>query len=502
MNRTKLNIVANFAGRAWIAIISILFVPVYLQYLSVEVYGIIGFFSGLQSILTLLDGGISPTLSREIARLSAFSEKAQEMRDLSRTLEILCWIIALLISGIAILISSPLSKHWLRAEQISTETIFQALVLMSISFIFQWTTNFYTGGLIGLQRQTAYNLVNSIGVTFRSVGAFLILAFVSPTIQAFLMWQALASLLTVILMRSVFWRCLPLTARRAKFQFDLLNGVWRYTAGMAGLNVVNLILSQSDKIILSRLLSLEYFGYYALASTLSTAALGTVIGSIGSVFFSQYSQFVAAKDFDGLRKLYHRSCQIMSVFLLPVMIMFAVFPFEILHLWTRNEQIAANSYILLSLLAIGTGFNGLMTLPYFMQLAFGTTKIAFYLNLAAVILLIPFMIFTASRYGAIGGALTWVILNFLYIVVGLQIMNRLLLQGELKRWYIEDVGIALAAALAVAFVARIIISEPASPVYAFITLAFVSSLLFLVCILVLPEIRQVLFRQFNWLPKT
>jgi len=170
VNQTKLNIVANFAGRAWFAIISILFVPVYLQYLSVEVYGIIGFFSGLQSILTLLDGGISPTLSREIARLSAFSEKAQEMRDLSRTLEILCWIIALLISGIAILISSPLSKHWLKAEQISTETIFQALVLMSISFIFQWTTNFYTGGLIGLQRQTAYNLVNSVGVTFRSAG--------------------------------------------------------------------------------------------------------------------------------------------------------------------------------------------------------------------------------------------------------------------------------------------------------------------------------------------
>lgn len=483
------------------ALMSILFVPVYLHYLTIEVYGIIGFFTSLQAILTLLDGGISPALSREIARLSAFSDKVQEMRDISRTLETLCWVIALLVSGIAFIVSPFIAKYWLQSEQISVETIYQALMLMSISLVFQWAVNFYSGGLNGLQRQTMLNLVNVVGVTFRSVGAVLILAFVSPTIQAFLLWQILASLLTVVLMAIVYWRCLPKTSVRSKFRINLLRRVWRYAAGMTGISVVTLILYQSDKIILSRLLTLEYFGYYALATTLANTAIGMTVGSIGSAFFPQYSQLVAHEDINALREVYHRSCQIMSVCLLPIMVMLAFFSFEILRLWTRNAEIAANTYILLSLVAIGTGFNGLMTLPYYIQLAFGMTKLAFYINIGAIVLLVPFMIFTTLKYGAVGGALTWAILNFLYVVVGMQIMHRLLLKGELKQWYLRDVGIPLATTLIIAAVFRITLPDITSPIYIFMTLASISTLLFFACILVSPQIREGLFYQFNRLLK-
>ncbi len=112
MNKTKTNIIANFAGKFVTAFLGIIFVPVYLRYLSVEMYGIIGFFSSIQAFLFLLDGGISPTLNREVARLSAFPEKAQELRDLSRTLEILCWAIAFVVCIIA-LIASPVAANYL-----------------------------------------------------------------------------------------------------------------------------------------------------------------------------------------------------------------------------------------------------------------------------------------------------------------------------------------------------------------------------------------------------
>jgi len=54
---------------------------------------------------------------------------------------------------------------------------------------------------------------------------------------------------------------------------------------------------------------------------------------------------------------------------------------------------------------------------------------------------VPFMIFAVSNWGAVGGALTWVILNLLNILVGMQIMHRILLRGELSKWYLEDVGL-------------------------------------------------------------
>ncbi len=80
-------------------------------------YGIIGFFASIQAFLFLLDGGISPTLNREVARLSAFPDKAQELRDLSQTLEILCWASGFIVCIIALLASPAAANYWLNSEK-------------------------------------------------------------------------------------------------------------------------------------------------------------------------------------------------------------------------------------------------------------------------------------------------------------------------------------------------------------------------------------------------
>ena len=448
-NSTRSNLIFNFAGRVVIALTGILFVPFYLHYLGVEVYGIIGFFIGLQAILSLLDLGISPTLTREIARLSAFPDKGQEMRDLSRTLEILCWSAAGAMSLIALAVSPLVARYWLRPEKISLEALLQALMLMSVTFALQWTANFYSGGLTGLQRQKLNNIVNCLGVVLRSAGAVFILAFVSNTVRAFLLWQGFATFLLLLAMATSYWKCLPHGDSRPAFKKALLRGVWTYAAGMTGISLVALILTQTDKIILSRLLTLENFGYYTLAATLAATAVGTISGSIGTAYFPQFSQLAAVGDDRGLRAAYHRSAQVMSALLIPTACTIAFFSYPILLVWTRKEEVAGNAYFLLTLAAIGFGLHGAMNLPFLMQLANGLTKLAFWQNVAAIILLIPFMIYATFHYGAVGGALTWVILNLLNLLVGMQIMHRILLKGELADWYLKDILLPLAATLAI-----------------------------------------------------
>jgi hypothetical protein len=108
----------------------------------------------------------------------------------------------------------------------------------------------------------------------------------------------------------------------------------------------------------------------------------------------------------------------------------------------------------LSLLVIGTALNGLMNLPYALQLAHGWTKLTFYTNIAAVALLAPALILIARRYGAVGAASVWVILNSCYVLITLQLMHRRLLPGEKRRWYVRDVSLPLAASLVVAGLGR------------------------------------------------
>jgi O-antigen/teichoic acid export membrane protein len=71
MSRIKSNLIANIVGRFWAVASIYAFIPFYIHYLGVEAYGIVGFYTVLQGVLFIADVGLTATLNRELARLSA-----------------------------------------------------------------------------------------------------------------------------------------------------------------------------------------------------------------------------------------------------------------------------------------------------------------------------------------------------------------------------------------------------------------------------------------------
>src|SRR4051812_47258251 len=65
------NVLANLVAGGWMGLLGLAMLPVYMHYLGVEAYGLIGFFATLQAWFLMLDLGLSPTLNREMARYSA-----------------------------------------------------------------------------------------------------------------------------------------------------------------------------------------------------------------------------------------------------------------------------------------------------------------------------------------------------------------------------------------------------------------------------------------------
>ena len=97
-----------------------------------------------------------------------------------------------------------------------------------------------------------------------------ILAFVSPTIQAFFLWQAAVGLVYSITMGRAAWNIIGRDGRKG-FSRRKLREVWRFSAGMSLVAVSAIVLMQVDKAILTRLLSLESFGQYMLAVLISSS---------------------------------------------------------------------------------------------------------------------------------------------------------------------------------------------------------------------------------------
>jgi O-antigen/teichoic acid export membrane protein len=491
MSLLSKNITANFVGSGWVALMGIIFIPIYIKFLGIDAYGLIGIYASLQAIFGLLDIGLSTTLNRELARLHTQPDKTGEMRDMVRTLESIYWILGLVIA-LAVMVLAPLiANYWVQPGKLSASTIQQAIMIMGLTIAFQFIFTFYSGGLLGLQRQVLLNCIIVLTNTLKFAGVILVLWLISPSIQAFFIWQTLVGVLGTVLVAYFLWKNLPSADTPAGFRIQLLHEIWQFALGMSGITILALILTQMDKVVLSKMLTLENFGYYTLASGVATT-LYSLISPLFNAVYPKFTQLAAMGDKLALKKLYHAMCQLMSIIIMPPALIIALFSSEILTLWTRNPVIAQHSHTVLSLLIVGTALNGLMVLPYALQLAYGWTKLTFTFNLAAVIILLPAIIWMTKWFGPVGAASVWVILNCSYIVINIQFMHKRLLPQEKRRWYIRDVGIPVSLMVTVALVWNFLLPQGAPSFWLLLYLAMVWLICIIAAILVTPELYSII----------
>lgn len=456
----KKNVIANFGGSAWSALMGLAFVPFYIRWMGVESYGIVGVFASLMSVLSVLDLGLSQAMNREMAKQSSEEKNIQHMADTARTLEVIYWGIAVAVGVVIALLAQPIANYWLNPEQLTRGDLQQAILIMGLVIALRWPVSLYMGGLNGLQQQVQLNILLSVVATIQGVGALAVLWLVAPTIQAFFIWQAVMALAQVIALRTALWRSLP-HGQDGTFNKKVLNGIWHFAAGMTGISLLATILTQLDKVILSKILTLSEFGYYTFATTVA-AVLFRLIGPVFTAYYPRLTELVSKNDQQQLVNAYHQGSQLMAVVILPSTFVLALFSKEILELWTHNPNMVMHASLLISLLVIGNALNGLMHMPYALQLAHGWTRLAFIQNIVAVIVLAPAIYFATLRWGAVGAAGVWILLNTGYILIGVHAMHRRLLIAEKWRWYLSDLIKPFVAVIALSVFARLVLGEGAA----------------------------------------
>ena len=349
----------------------------------------------------------------------------------------------------AVIARSRFATSWLQAETLPAEVVAQAFVVMGLVTAIRFMESVYRSSIVGLQRQVLFNVVNSAMATLRGLGAVGVLVWVSASIEAFFIWQGLVSIATLIILAVTTYASLPRAERAGRFSLDALRGVWRFAGGMIGITFLALLLTQVDKILLSKLLSLSDYGYYTLAAVVA-GALYMVITPITQAFYPRLCELHARNDQAALIDTYHKGAQLVSVFGGSVAIVVILFAETFLSVWTQDPDLAQRTATLLSLLMLGNLLNGLMHIPYMSQLAHGWTSLAVRINIVAVAVIVPAILWATPRFGAEGAAWVWVSLNAGYVLIGIHFMYRRILGTEKWRWYAQDVFMPLLAGTSVA----------------------------------------------------
>ena len=368
-HRFRRNLVANLVGRGWSAVMALAFVPVYLRALGPEAYGLIALYTTLQASFAIIDVGLTTTLNRELAVRSA---SGADSRHVLRTLEAVYWTTAVIAAFVIMSGSGWVAAHWVQARTLPQAEVQRAIVLMALVLAFQWPLGFYSGGLLGLERQVMSNALLIATSTLRYGGAALgTVDGLGESAHVLLVagrGQCVSALLTAV----VLWRYVG-EPRKARFSATALSGVWRFTAGMGAISATTLLLTQIDKIVLSRLLSLEMFGYYSLAAVAANS-LYALVAPVAAAAFPGLTREAASGNNAGTAVLYHRATQTVTVLVVPIAAVLAFFAPLVLRVWTGNAKVATVSGAVLSVLVTGVALNALMNIPYMLQLAYGRTE--------------------------------------------------------------------------------------------------------------------------------
>lgn len=495
MSRVTANVFANFAGSFWGAVISLFFVPIYIRYLGMEAYGLIGISSAITVIMSLSDFGITAALMREMARGWKTEEDINEGRQVFAILSRLYFPLVMLLGG-AIVVSAPyIASDWIKAGMLETEVVVMTLRIIGIMASLQLLAVYFSAALLGLQRQVLANIIGMVTATVQALGAVLVLEFYGPDIVAFFAWQTLvlgiSAAVTAVAVNSI----VPRAVKRGDIDRSVFRRVIRFALGMSGISVLSIVLTQTDKVVLSKLLSLEQFGYYSLA-TVVAMSLKRLFGPLFSAFYPRLIELVRRNDPATLSHVYHLASQAMGAMVLPVSMLLMFYSWEIVYVWTGDVSIADRSHMLITILVAGTALTGLTQTPYALQLAHGKTRLALIINIVGAIFFVPAVYLLGKYYGGEGAATAWLILNLAYILVYVPLAHKQILLHSLRRWYVRDTlipGLAAAGPLLVALpLVRAIEGERIS-LFLIIAVAYLVSVA--MAVLVARDLRDEIWRR-------
>jgi len=458
------NILANFAGRGWSILLSFALVPLYIRFLGVEAYGLIGFYVTLTTVATVFDPGFGTTLTREFAREAGSPDTGRPFRatDVLRTLEVLSMGAAVTIASGVAMLAPTLASSWLRAESLDAGLLSQAIATMGLALAAQWLTPLYSGGLSGLQQQVRLNLILAAGATVRGLGSLFVLAFVANDVRAFFAWQAFAFSLQSLALGIVLWQHFPKRWHAARFHLRSLAGAGRFTTGVWAITLLGTAASQADKVLLSALLPLAQFGHYMLAATAASIAT-LLVGPIFNAVMPRLTELVARGVHVEVTGFYHGASQLVATVTLPLALTLIAFAPELLHLWLGDRSIATEAAPIVRALAVAATINALLNTPYALQLAYGWTRLGVGMGLFNLVAVPPVIWLGATHLGAVGAAGGYALVCLANLTIGMGLLHARHLCGEGRNWLLRDtLPPALAAALVVGAASQLV-PEAAGP---------------------------------------
>lgn len=435
----KKNATANYFGTAYSILIGIAILPLYLHYLGAEAFGLVGIFALLQAWLQILDMGISPTLGRQAAFAKGSKNGFEEFISLLKSVEIIFLVLGFIIVISIFLIDHWLATNWVKAEHISVDIVAKCMSIMGLVIAFRWFSSLYRSGITGLEHQVWLNIANSFISSARFIGALALLHFISRNIVDYFIYQLIISIIELYILKLKFYKLLPRDIDK-KFRFSLVSvkKIAPFALGMTYLTGLWILITQIDKLILSKILTLSDFGYFSLVAIVA-AGITQLSAPISQALLPRMTFLLAQDREKDMLVQYRNATQIIAVIIIPVATVVAFNAETLLFTWTGDSEAAIWGAPILYWFALGNGVMALAAFQYYLQFAHGELKLHVVGSTISALIQVPLIYFAATQYGALGAGIAWFSFRSIFFIIWTPIVHSKFASGLHLKWLFVDI---------------------------------------------------------------
>jgi O-antigen/teichoic acid export membrane protein len=439
IDRQLVNVVANFVGASLNVVIPLAFNVIYYRALGSESYGLIGWYGSLLLLGSMLDMGLNQTSVREFARRAADPERRIELRPVLFTLQTVYVCLGISFGLIIILCSGWLARSWLNAGKLAVRDVSVSIAIMGGMIACWFPTVVFHAFLLGLQRQVLRNTLSVLGVASRGLTAVGALILFGAVPIVFFTAQLSVCVAEVITLGVIAWSMLPGPGGSLRLDGTFLLSIWRFTSANGLAVVINQIVVVGDKMILSTALPLEVFGLYSFTST-AASLIPKLAGPFTLAYYPRFVELIEQKRLDLLSHVYHFATQLLSIVLISVGSIVAIYAKEIIFLLTGSYDSAARLGPVLALLSIGNTVSALMWLPIYLQFASGVASAALNISAVQAVVCLPTLLLLVPRYGMYVAPTMWLIVNCITFPVVIRMTHHSAVKGQAWRWVKDAVA--------------------------------------------------------------
>ncbi|MDE1892469.1 MAG: oligosaccharide flippase family protein [Betaproteobacteria bacterium] len=435
------NVVASYASQIYVTLLGIAILPLYLRQMGEEPYGLICFFSLLQSWFGLLDLGLTPTISRETARFHGGTLSPRTFRQLFRALASLFFVIAVSGGLVLFLASGWIAERWLRFQALPLPQVMLALEIMATSVALRWLGGLYRGVVIGAEQFAWLSGFNAVIATLRFPAAFISMLVFGTTTTVFFVHQLAVAILEASWLA---WRTYDILPGEVPAVTGLgwslrpVVPILKFSTTIAFTSSVWIVVTQTDKLILSGILPLSEYGYFSLA-VLVASGITLITSPISSALMPRLARLHAEGDEVGFIAIYRQSTRLISVIAACVTLSLVICAEPALLAWTGSPILAHKAAPILKLYAAGNGLLVLGAFPFCLQYARGKLRYHLIGSAILIVLLLPSVIMAAKSFGGIGAGWVWLGINVIYLFGWVAYVHYRLEPGLHRNWMFEDI---------------------------------------------------------------